>query len=267
MKTLFSMFRMKLLTGLQYRAAAWAGVATQFFWGFMLIMIYEAFYRHTDARPAMELSQLCRYIWLQQSFFFLTGTSILDHDIRDLITSGGLAYELCRPVSLYGMWFARILGAKLAGTALRFLPVLLVASLLPAPYRMTLPPGPAHLILFLAALALAALLSTALVLFICVLTVRTLSVTGPAYVVFTLQTFFSGAVIAVPFMPRALQRLAYALPFRFLGDFPFRLYTGNIPLGEAVPTLALGIVWIAALTVLSRLLLRCFLRRVVIQGG
>ena len=267
MKTLFTMLRMKLIAGFQYRAAAWAGVATQFFWGFMLIMIYEAFYQSSDAVPPMTLAQLCRYIWLQQAFLHLTMLWQRDGDVLELITSGGIAYELCRPVDLYGMWFARFLGQRLSGTALRCVPVLAVAAFLPAPYRMTLPESAAHFALFAAALLLSALLGTALVVLIYVLTVKTLQLAGPSCAVGTLSEFFSGELIAIPFMPLPLQKIAYALPFRYLADFPYRLYTGAIPLSEGLVSLGISAAWTLALIALGAGLLRHFLRRAVIQGG
>ena len=46
MKAYLSVFRLRFINGLQYRAAAFAGIATQFFWGIMHIMIYEAFYEN-----------------------------------------------------------------------------------------------------------------------------------------------------------------------------------------------------------------------------
>ena len=267
MKTLLSMFRMKLLAGLQYRAAAWAGIATQFFWGFMLIMIYEAFYRSSDAVPAMTLSQTCRYIWLQQAFLMLTMMWSRDPEVLELIRSGGIAYELARPVDLYGLWYARFLGQQLSGAALRFLPVLIVACLLPAPYRMTLPPSAAHFALFLLALALSALLGTALLELTYIFTLRTLDFAGPGFVMNALSDFFSGSVILLPFMPRAIRRIAFVLPFRYLADFPYRLYVGNIPLPEAALSLCVSAGWCVILTAGGRLLMRRFLRRAVIQGG
>ena len=267
MKTLLSMFRMKLLAGMQYRAAAWAGIATQFFWGFMLIMIYEAFYRSSDAVPAMTLDQVCRYIWLQQAFLHLTQMWTKDAEVLEMIRTGGVAYELARPVDLYGLWYARFLGQRLSGAALRCLPVLLVACLLPAPYRMTLPPSPAHLALFIPALALSALLGTSLMALLHVFTLKTLDFAGPGFTMTALADFFSGAVILLPFMPRAVQRIAYALPFRYLADFPYRLYVGSIPLPEAAAGLGVACVWCVVLTLGGRLLMRRFLRRAVIQGG
>ena len=49
MKKYWSFFRMRFLGSLQYRAAAWAGIATQFAWGFMKLLMYRAFY---EAGPA-----------------------------------------------------------------------------------------------------------------------------------------------------------------------------------------------------------------------
>ena len=36
-----SFFRLRFINGLQYRAAAYAGVATQFAWGFMEILLFH----------------------------------------------------------------------------------------------------------------------------------------------------------------------------------------------------------------------------------
>lgn len=45
MKKYLSFFRMRFLMGLQYRAAAAAGVVTQFTWGFMELLVFRAFYQ------------------------------------------------------------------------------------------------------------------------------------------------------------------------------------------------------------------------------
>ena len=68
MKKYWSFFRMRFLGSLQYRAAAWAGIATQFAWGFMQLLMYRAFYEAGPAAFPMEFSQLATYIWLQQAF-------------------------------------------------------------------------------------------------------------------------------------------------------------------------------------------------------
>ena len=44
MKKYLSFFKLRFVMGMQYRAAALAGVCTQFFWGLMEVMIFSAFY-------------------------------------------------------------------------------------------------------------------------------------------------------------------------------------------------------------------------------
>ena len=68
MKKYISLFRIRFLMGIQYRAAALAGIATQFMWGFMLIMIYRAFYQTDAAAFPMTMQATVSYIWMQQAF-------------------------------------------------------------------------------------------------------------------------------------------------------------------------------------------------------
>lgn len=67
-----------------------------------------------------------------------------------------MAYELCRSVSLYGMWFARSLALRFSRVALRCVPLLLVSALLPAPWGMRPPDSPWAFAAFLLSMLLAA---------------------------------------------------------------------------------------------------------------
>ncbi len=100
MRAYLSVFKLRLIHGMQYRVAAYAGIATQFFWGFMIIMVFEAFYSSSGATQPMTLSQLVTYVWLQQSFLYFIMMWYRDHSLFDLITQGNIAYELCRPLNL-----------------------------------------------------------------------------------------------------------------------------------------------------------------------
>ena len=46
MKVYVNYFKLRIITFLQYREAAIAGLCTQFFWGMMLIFIYMALYQN-----------------------------------------------------------------------------------------------------------------------------------------------------------------------------------------------------------------------------
>jgi len=97
MKPYISTFRVRFLNGLQYRAAALGGLATQFFWGVMAIFIYQAFYKSGGKPQSLDFSQLVTYIWLQQAFLALIMLYDWDYELFDMITSGNICpySELC----------------------------------------------------------------------------------------------------------------------------------------------------------------------------
>ena len=49
-------------TLLQYRTAAIAGLGTQLFWGLIRVMIFEAFYRSSNAPQPMALRDVVTYL-------------------------------------------------------------------------------------------------------------------------------------------------------------------------------------------------------------
>ncbi|MDR3086070.1 MAG: ABC transporter permease [Christensenellaceae bacterium] len=267
MRIYFALFKMRLIAGMQYRAAAWAGVVTQFFWGFMYIMIYRAFYASSSAEPPMAWPQLVSYIWLQQAFFSLIFVGRLDGELLSAIPNGLVAYELCRPYDLFSFWYARLLGLRLSAVLLRCLPVLVIAFLLPGDARMAPPAGFWGLSLFALSLLLSLLLVTAIAMFIYILTFVTLSPGGARLLILTGADFLQGSILPIPLMPPWLQRILDFLPFRYVADLPFRLYSGNIAGSEALFQIGVQVLWIAALLFLGQICFRRILGRVVVQGG
>ena len=120
---------------LQYRAAAIAGLGTQVFWGLIRVMIFQAFFRSTTAEQPMEVGDVLTYVWLSQAFLALLPWN-QDNDLRALIRTGGVGYELlrpvdlwtCGPVDLYGFWYCRSLAFRTAPTVLRAVPLIAFAG-------------------------------------------------------------------------------------------------------------------------------------------
>lgn len=267
MRGYFSMFRMRLIAGMQYRAAAWAGVATQFFWGFMYIMIYSAFYRSSSAPPPMQFRELSSYIWLQQSFFSLIILYRVDGELMDSITSGYVSYELCRPYRLYFFWYARTMAVRLSDMMMRCLPLLVIASLLPSPYGMSLPPSIPSALLFVASMVLSLILVSSLSMFLYILSFITLNPSGPRQIIGACADFLGGSIIPIPLMPAGVQAFLNFLPFRYFSDLPFRIYSGNIAPADALFGMGIQIAWAGFFIVLGTFSFAAVLRRAVIQGG
>ena len=207
MKAYFSVFRMRLINVMQYRVAAVAGVATQFFWGFMFIMIYEAFYQGAVQTQPMELSQLVSYIWLQQAFLVFIVLWYRDGELFSLITNGNIAYELCRPFKLYEFWYAKLLAQRFSGALLRCFPILLIAFFMPEPYRLSLPPDLAAFGLFLVTLILGLLVLVSISMFIYISVFITMSPVGSLLMIGVAGDFLAGGIIPIPLMPVWLQKI------------------------------------------------------------
>lgn len=267
MKAYYSLFKMRLIKGLQYRAAALAGISTQFFWGFINIMIFQAFYSSTSKVQPISLRELIQVIWLQQSFLVFIMLWFRDNEILDLIESGNIAYELCRPADLYSFWYAKLIAQRLSGALLRCFPIIIVASLLPYPYNFSFPPSFTAFILFLITLTLGLILNVAISMLIYVSTFYTLSSTGSLLIFGVFGEFFSGLVIPVPLMPEVLKKIVYLLPFRYTSDLPFRIYAGNIGSSEASISIAVQLLWILIIITAGRLWMNKALKRVIVQGG
>jgi ABC-2 type transport system permease protein len=257
---------MRLIAGMQYRAAAWAGVATQFFWGGIELLVYAAFYRSASGSTPIAYGQLADFIWLRQAFLALVMLWMQDNSLLDMVVKGDVAYELCRPLNLYSFWFARLLALRLSRAALRCAPILVIAALLPEPFCFHLPPSPQAAVCFLLALCFAAFLVVAISMFIYLLTFATLN-SYSRLIISAVSDFLMGALIPIPLMPDSLQRFLALLPFRYMADFPFRVYSGHIAGTEALTGLGVQLCWLLFLVISGRLAFRGIQKRLVVQGG
>jgi ABC-2 type transport system permease protein len=267
MSSYIAVFRIRFVSGLQYRAAALAGILTQFAWGFMSLLAFSAFYKSNPSAFPMEFSQTVTYIWLQQALLALFMTWFPETEVLEAITSGGVAYEMARPLNLYNRWFCQSAANRLAKAVLRCLPILVVAFIIPGPFRMSLPPGAGQFFLFLLSMVLSLCVVVSLNMLVYIMTFYTLSPQGVRLIVAALADFLAGGIIPIPFFPEPFRKVAELLPFAAMENMPLRLYSGNIAGAAAVKGIALQLFWLAAMVVIGKLAMKRALTRVVVQGG
>jgi len=248
---------------LQYRAAAIAGVGTQLFFGLVLIMIYEAFYRSSSAPKPMTYPQVVTYIWLGQAFLGMLPW-YTDYEMYGLIRTGAVAYELLRPMDLYGLWYCRLLASRMASTLLRAVPVFIIASLF---LRLQPPASLASAAAWSVATLGALLLGCSISVLTMISLLWTTSGLGITQLVSTFVLVLSGMAVPLPLFPDWARPILDVLPFRGLVDIPFRLYTGHLPPKEIMPLFLQQLGWTALLVFVGRWLLGRGMRRLVVQGG
>lgn len=264
MKAYLSAFRMRWKMELQYRGAVIGGVLCQIFFGLVLVAVYRALYLG-NPQTGMRLSDITTYVWLQQAFFRMLLSS--DPELMDKIRTGGIAYELCRPVQLYGFYYARITAQKLMGSLLRAAPMLLFAALLPEGWGISLPASLPALLLAACGVMLGLLCVSAMECISMGFTMRTLDFRGVYALMNLLMTTFAGNILPLTLFPDSWQRAITLLPYAQMLDTPIRLYTGAYALSQAPAALLIQAVWIALLVSLGLALWARNQKKLIVQGG
>jgi ABC-2 type transport system permease protein len=257
--TLSARFRMLM----QYRAAAFAGVVTQVFFGAIRVMIFRAFYESSSQPQPISASQTTAYLWLSQAFLLLAMLGV-DTELAAMIRTGNVAYDLIRPVDLYNYWLARAFSSRATPLVLRAAPIIVIAAIIG---QLHAPPTIARGLLFLVSITLGLVLATVLFTAVTISLLWTVSGEGAARIVPPLVFFLSGMIIPLPLFPDFVQPAIRALPFRGLIDVPFRIYLGQLPPNQIATGIAQQIVWIILLAIFGRWLLNRGLKHVVAQGG
>ena len=258
-----SVFRMRFQIETQYRGAALGGLACQLFFALIYISLYKTLHEATP--QTVPLSQTVTYVWLQQICFRLLLSS--DAELTQTVRTGGMAYEMCRPLSPYGFYYARAMAQKIVASALRGIPMLLCAFLLPAPWCMSLPAGPWQLALFLFALFLGLLCVCALDNIAMAFTIRSLDNSGITAALNLISVTFSGNLLPLTLFPDSWQQFLRFTPHAQLLDAPIRIYTGAYSPLQALETLAIQAVWAILLFALGHVMWQSNQKKMIVQGG
>jgi len=264
-----SILRARFILMLQYRAAAFAGFATQCWWGAIKIMVMAAFYASAAQQP-INLAQVITYTWLGQAFLALLPWQA-DAEISEAVESGNVAYERLRPVDTHMLWFARAAAMRVANTSLRLVPMLIVAAIiLPnvglGEWSWRLPPTPEAALLFAVSITLAALLSSGFTVLLNI-AVTALKTRRAANMAPVLVTPLSGMIVPLVLLPAWLQPFLFWQPFAGLVDIPYRIYFANLTGTGAIAGLAAQILWVVLFIIIGRVWMNRVMARVDMQGS
>jgi len=253
--------RLKALS--QYRAAAFAAICAQLFWGIVTMMIFRAFFSESSGPEPITLSQAITFLWLGQALLQMIPWS-LDKDIEAQVKNGNVAYELLRPIHLYELWYVRSFALRAIPTLMRCIPIFVIAGLF---FGLTRPVSVAAGCAFSFSVVLGLLLSSAIMTLILISLFWTISGEGIQRLSPHIAVIFSGLVVPLPLFPSWMQPVLDLQPFRGILDIPCRLYTGVIPVSEAYYYFAFQMVWTAIFVLLGQWLLSKALKTFVVQGG
>ncbi len=263
MKAYLLMLKTQALMVLQYRAQAYAGVFTQFAFGWMRVFMMVAFYKSATGVMPLDLSQSVTYIWFTQMMITMVSYGP-DPLVTAMVQDGSVAYEMIRPVRLSIAWWMRSLAFRGMMPLMRGIPILIFSLLLPEPYRLQLAPFTLAVPIVL---LLAWLLAGAFNNFFNILTVYLMSADGIIRLMPILFFFFGGLILPMPLFPDSLQPFLQATPFIGIMDTPARVLMGSLVGLPLVKALIVQAFWILTFLIVNDWLLESRLKRAVVQGG
>ena len=266
MKAYLSIIKLRFAVQLQYRAAAAAAFFTNFFFGFVRVMVYHAFYASSQVVQPLSLEQAVTYTWLTQVTFRMQPWSY-DLDIINLIRSGNIAYEFCRPLNLYFTWYCRLISYRLVPTLLSGIPVYFCAYFLPAKLGLSFPVSLAAAAAWILSNILALLLGCAISNMITISVLWTIAGDGMIRIFPAVVMILSGVLIPLAYFPDWMQTLLTLLPFSSLVDIPMKFYLGIIPATGIFTYGLLQIFWISIFILIGLQLYNMAAKKVVVQGG
>lgn len=262
MKGYLAILQIRMKALFQYRVASLAAVFTQLFWGIIQVMIFHAFYARSSSMP-ISLDQAVNFIWIGQALLQLLPWN-LDKEIEGQVKSGNIAYELIRPLNLYGLWFMRSLAIRLVPTFMRSIPIFILGGWF---LGLRAPISWEAGIAFFFSVIFALLLSTSITTVVMISLFWTLSGEGIQRLLPHITMFFSGMIVPLPLFPGWAQPFLNVQPFRGVMDIPCRIYNGVIPTSNLLYYLGFQAGWTALFAILGHFLAKKALRQFVIQGG
>ena len=265
-------FASRFLQMLQYRTAAYAGFATQCWWGGINVMVLAAFYGGAAAADApMSLAQAITYTWLVQGLLALMPW-LVDPEVAQAVRTGAVAYDRLRPVDAYALWFARSAGWIAARVLPRVALMLAFAgAALPlaglGEWAWQPPAGRAAGAGFVASALLALLLSTSLVMLLNIAAAAALNERGINALATPIVVVFSGNLLPLALLPDAWQMALLLQPLAGVIDIPARIYFGQLGGARALAGLGLQFCWIALVVAFGHVAMGRTMRRLEVQGG
>lgn len=185
-------------------------------------------------------------------------------DLADRIRTGDVAVDLARPVDVQFGFLAADLGRAAYQLLPRGLPPLLVGALT---FGLTMPSGIGPYLGGLLSVLLAIGISFGCRFLVNLSAFWLLDLRGAMTVYVVLSNVLCGLFVPVAWFPGWLHAIAQATPFPSILQTPADLLTGRVAGPAAFDQLGVQALWLIAVLLLGRIVLRRATRRLVVQGG
>lgn len=260
-----AIIRNEVQSGLAYRGHFLFSLAGTIIYLVVAYFLWKAVYASSGGGPigGVTFERAYLYVGISMSLAGIIQTAA-DWSLNNLVTSGDIFRNLCRPQDFLGQLLSESVGAGLVNCAVVGVPALVLSFLLSGAGL----PDLVNVLLFFPAVVLAFFLNF-LIDFVTGLSVFALqSSRGITNAKDTAILVLSGALVPLPFYPEGVRAVLEWLPFQGLYNAPARILAdGATGLAEALPFFARQAVWAVLFFVLARVLFAAGQRKLVVNGG
>ena len=263
MRLFWEIVLLALRRQLTYRAAMWAGLVTNLFFGLLRAFVMIALYDGRNEVAGLTIQDAITYTALSQAI--IAYLSIFGWwDVMESVNSGEVAADMLRPMSYLRFWMGVDLGRALVNLVMRGATILLIYALF---VKLSLPTTLWQWLLFVPVLLLSWLVSFGWRFLINLAAFWTPNARGIGRFGFGLTWVLSGFYMPLSLYPEWFQRLCEMTPFPAMVSTPLQLFLGQLSGPQLAWAIAHQALWSIALVALAHLILNRGVRRLVIQGG
>ncbi len=248
---------------LSYRAAALAGLGTNFFFGVMRVAVIVALYGARSQVAGLSVEGAITFTGLTQAIIgFLSLFSWVD--VINSVYTGAVGTDLLKPMDYYSFWLAQDFGRAMAQLLMRGGPMMLAYMLF---FNVTAPASLSQWAALAIALLLGWLVSFSYHFLVNLASFWTPNALGIGRFAFILSWFLSGFFMPLRFFPDWFVQICYLTPFPHMINSIVEIYVGALTGPELLLVLLGQAAWVLILFLACQLALRAGIRRLVILGG
>jgi ABC-2 type transport system permease protein len=245
-----------------YRAATLSSIAGTLLAFAIQLCLWHALLG-TGVQENTDFSDMVLYVLVNTLVLTLTSANIAAA-VEGAVMDGSISMEIIRPISYKYYQLASILGRNAFQVVTNVLPIAVISIfLIDIPLRLSA----AQLAGFVVSLVFGILLMFEVTYIFGLLAFRIQRCWYLGFYIRGLNVFFGGTAVPLWFYPGWLQKVSYALPFRYITFEPVGILLGRTQGNEIWMSLLVAALWLLVLNAVDHLMWRSAVKGLSVNGG
>lgn len=264
MKRYLGILKNEFMSYLSYREHFITSIVGTFIFYIVLYFLWKAIFSGGSGEiKGMTFEQTFVYLVLASCFFRCLSNGV-EWDMYFEIIKGDIVIPMVRPIDYQKTIMAKKAAFALTDFVFFALPTYIVLLIM---FPDTVSIGLNSLI-FIICFIISFLFMFGMEFLIGTISFYTESVWGISMIKGTIVAFFAGVTIPIQMFPEKLKQIAEVLPFKSIYQEPLSiLLNNNIVVEQALKTIAFQFIWMVIMIVISRIVYKTMVNKLVVNGG